>query len=70
MPRDTTMLELVSALSAHAGSDDEVVAWVVALVRSGAIRLCGTFKGARFETSIGERSWQPVVAGASPGRGA
>ena len=70
MPRDTTMLELVSALSADAGSDDEVVARVVALVRSGAVRLCGIFKGTRFEPSIGEPSWQPVVAGASPGRGA
>jgi hypothetical protein len=65
MPRDTTMLELVSALSAHAGSDDEVVVRVVALVRSGAVRLCGTFKGARFEPS-----WQPVVTGASPQGGA
>jgi hypothetical protein len=65
MPRDTTMLELVSALSAHAGSDDEVVARVVALVRSGAVRLCGIFKDTRFEAS-----WQPVVTGASRQGGA
>ena len=65
-PRDTTMLELVSALSAHARSEDEVVAWVVALVSSGAVRLCGIFKGTRFEASIGESAWQPVSTGASP----
>ena len=56
MPRDTTMLELLSALSA--------------LVRSGAVRLCGVFKGTRFEPSIGEPSWQPVVRGVSPSGGA
>ena len=67
MRHDTTMLELVSALSAHARSEDEVVAWVVALVRSGAVRLCGIFKGTRFEASIGEPSWQPITStGASP----
>ena len=70
MPRDTTMLELVSALSAHARSEEEVAASVVALVRSGAVRLCGIFKGARFETSIGEPSWQPLVTGTSQEGGA
>jgi len=40
MPRETTMLELVSALSARARSEDEVVAWVVALVSSGAVWAC------------------------------
>jgi hypothetical protein len=70
MPRDTTMLELVSALSAHALSEDEVVASVVILVSSGAVRLCGIFKGTRFQASISERSWQPVSAAASPEGGA
>jgi hypothetical protein len=65
MPRETTMLELVSALSARARSEDEVVAWVVALVSSGAVRLCGTFKGTRFAAS-----WQPVSTVASPEGGA
>jgi hypothetical protein len=69
MSRDTTMLELVNALSAHTRSDDEVAASVVALVSSGAVRLCGIFKGTRFETSIGEPSWQPVVTGSSPDGG-
>jgi hypothetical protein len=50
MARDTTMLELVTDLSRDARSDEEVVAAVVSLVSSGAVRLCGTFKGHRFET--------------------
>jgi hypothetical protein len=36
------------------------------LVSSGTVRLCGIFKGTRFEASIGEPSWQPVSAAASP----
>ena len=51
MTRHTTMLELVNDLSRHARTDDEVVATVIALVNSGAARLCGTFKGQRFEPS-------------------
>jgi hypothetical protein len=63
---DTTMLELVSALSANIRSEDEVVA----LVSSGTVHLYGIFKGTRFEASIGEPSWQPVSAAASPEGGA
>ena len=70
MSRDTTMLELVNALSAPARSEDEVVAWVVALVSSEAVRLCGIFAGTRFEASVGEPSWQPVSAAASQEGGA
>ena len=55
MAHDTTMLELVTNLSRDARSDDEVVAMVVSLVNSGAVRLCGTFKGRRFDASAGER---------------
>ena len=55
MTRHTTMLELVTELSRHARTDDEVVATVIALVNSGAARLCGTFKGQRFEVSPNER---------------
>ncbi len=53
MARDTTMLELVTDLSREARTDDEVVAAVVALVNSGAVRLCGNFKGCRFEAEVG-----------------
>jgi hypothetical protein len=48
--RDTTMLELVTALSRTGCSEDEVVATVVALVRAGTVRLCGIFRGTRFES--------------------
>ncbi len=44
-----TLLDLVNAVSAHARSDTEVVATIVHLVNSGAVRLGGNFRGARFE---------------------
>jgi hypothetical protein len=49
MTTTTTLLDLVSAVSAHARSDAEVVATVVHLVNSGAVRLNGNFRGARFD---------------------
>ncbi len=49
MPRDTTMLELVDALTRRGCDEDEVVATVVALVNAGTVRLCGIFRGRRFE---------------------
>jgi hypothetical protein len=48
MTTTTTLLDLVNAVSAHARSDAEVVATIVHLVNSGAVRLGGTFRGARF----------------------
>lgn len=48
MTNDVTLLELVSAVMEHADTDDEVIATVVHLVNSGAVRLCGNFRGARF----------------------
>ena len=53
MARDTTLLELVNAVANHARSDAELIATVVSLVNSGAVRLCGTFKGSRFEPDEG-----------------
>ena len=50
--RDTTLLELVSALSGPARSEDEVIATVISLVNSGAVRLCGNFKGQRFDEGL------------------
>ncbi len=50
---DTTMLELVTALSRTGRSEDEVVATVIALVAAGTVRLCGIFRGTRFEASHG-----------------
>ena len=53
MAQDSTLLELVSAVANHARSDAELIATVVDLVNSGAVRLCGTFKGSRFEPDEG-----------------
>jgi hypothetical protein len=47
----TTLLELVTAVSDAAESEEEVIATVVHLVNSGAVRLCGSFRGARFDLS-------------------
>ncbi len=49
MTRDVTLLDLVSIVSRYAVSDAEVVATVVHLVNSGTVRLCGNFRGARFD---------------------
>src|SRR5215471_15168112 len=49
MTTTATLLDLVSAVSAYARSDAEVVATVVYLVNSGAVRLIGNFRGARFD---------------------
>jgi hypothetical protein len=49
MARETTMLDLVYEVSANAATDAEIVAIVVRLVNSGAVRLCGNFRGARFD---------------------
>ena len=51
MAQNMTLLDLVNAVSTHARSDAEVVATVVYLVNSGRVRLCGSFKGARFDLS-------------------
>jgi hypothetical protein len=52
MGYDTTMLDLVTALTRQTSSEAEVVATVIWLVNSGAVRLCGTFKGLRFGPGI------------------
>jgi len=49
MEPNITLLELVTEVSSHAASDAEVIATVVYLVNSGRVRLCGTFRGARFD---------------------
>jgi hypothetical protein len=53
MAGDITMLELVTALSRGGRSEDEVVATVIALVSAGTVRLCGIFRGTRFESPRG-----------------
>ena len=49
MAQKMTLLDLVKAVSDHARSEAEVIATVVYLVNSGQVRLCGNFKGARFD---------------------
>ena len=49
MGTQLTMLDLVQAVSTSARTDAEVVATVVYLVNSGAVQLCGNFRGARFD---------------------
>jgi len=44
-----TLLDLVSAVSDHAESDEEIVATVVHLVNSNIVRLGGSFHGAHIE---------------------
>jgi hypothetical protein len=52
MAYDTTMLDLVNTVTRYARSETEVIATVVFLVDSGAVRLCGNFKGVRFESAL------------------
>jgi len=47
--QDTTLLDLVKAVSDQARSEAEVIATIVSLVNSGRVRLCGTFRDARFD---------------------
>jgi|SoimicMinimDraft_4_1059732.scaffolds.fasta_scaffold325806_1 hypothetical protein len=52
MTYDMTMLDLVNTVTGYARSEAEVIATVVLLVDSGAVRLCGNFKGMRFEDAL------------------
>ncbi len=52
MAHETTLLDLVDTLSEVAANEAEVIATVVHLVNSGTVRLCGNFKGHRFEDAI------------------
>ena len=49
MAPNVTLLDLVTEIAKHARSDNEVIATVVYLVNGGRVRLCGNFKGARFD---------------------
>jgi hypothetical protein len=51
MRTETTLLDLVTAVSQSARSENEVIATVVHMVNSGMVRLCGNFAGARFDLS-------------------
>lgn len=60
MPRNVTLLDLVTAVSECAESEKELIATVVHMVNSGAVRLCGSFRGTRFAID--------AIGGASPCR--
>src|SRR6266851_8220520 len=49
MAPSITLLDLVNADAEHARSEAEVIATIVCMVNEGRVRLCGTFKGARFD---------------------
>jgi hypothetical protein len=49
MPAESTLLDLVTAVSEYATTESEVVATIVHLVNSGRVRLCGNFRGAKFD---------------------
>jgi len=48
MAPNITLLDLLNAVGEHAPSEAGVVATIVCMVNEGHVRLCGTFKGARF----------------------
>ena len=52
MANDVTMLDLVNTVTRYARSEAEVIAIVIFLVNSRAVRLCGNFKGIRFEPAL------------------
>lgn len=64
----TTLLELVQVVSEYAHTDAEIVATVAVLINSGAVRLCGSFAGARIDLSATEQdtasSW-PILKNAA-----
>jgi hypothetical protein len=49
MAPNVTLLDLVNAVAEHARSEAEVIATIVCMVNLGHVRLCGSFKGARFD---------------------
>jgi len=47
-PVESTLLDLVRAVTEQTADDREVVATVLHLLRSGRVRLAGNFRGHRF----------------------
>jgi hypothetical protein len=48
---DTTLLELVQTIAEDTRDDREIVATVVHLLRSGRVRLIGSFRGRRLDAA-------------------
>ena len=51
MPRNVTLLDLVNAVAEHTRSEAELIATVAYMVNCSRVRLCGNFKGQRFDLS-------------------
>jgi hypothetical protein len=51
MARNVTLLELVNAVAEQTRSEAELIATVAYMVNRGHVRLCGNFKGSRFDLS-------------------
>ena len=49
MARMITLLDLVNAVAEYSRSEAELIATDVYMVNEGHVRLCGTFKGSRFD---------------------
>ena len=49
MARTITLLDLMNAVAEYSRSEAELIATVVHMVNEGHVRLCGTFKGSRFD---------------------
>ncbi len=47
--RASAVSAVAKAVAEHARSEAEVIATIVCMVNQGRVRLCGTFKGARFD---------------------
>lgn len=48
-PESRTLLDLVRAVSEVTSDEDEVVATVLHMLRSGSVRLCGNFRNEPIE---------------------
>jgi Thiamine pyrophosphate enzyme, N-terminal TPP binding domain len=75
MTPNVTLLDLVDAVGKHARSEAELIATVVYMVNRGHVRLCGTFKGARFDLATlaadqARRSTRRSFRGCAAGRAA
>jgi hypothetical protein len=51
MVRNVTLLDLVNVVAGHTRSEAELIATVAYMVNRGHVRLCGNFKGSRFDLS-------------------
>jgi hypothetical protein len=48
-PQSLTLLELVGSVCDVTANDEEVVATVLQMLRSGRVRLCGNFRGSSID---------------------